>query len=125
MRLLRYTPATAAIALALIMQEALASGLVVLGSATGGTKEIIREGENGFLFEAGDAAGLAAHIEQLAADPDLCRRVGARGQETARRRFALGRMVDDLDAYLAGVASGASTSVPARASFRKVSTEAE
>jgi len=36
--------------LALIMQEALASGLALVGSATGGTKEVIRDGENGLLF---------------------------------------------------------------------------
>ena len=43
--------------LARIMQEGLASGMVVIGSENGGTAETISHGENGLLFQAGDAAG--------------------------------------------------------------------
>ena len=41
--------------LARIMQEGLASGMVVVGSANGGTAETISHGENGLLFAPGDA----------------------------------------------------------------------
>ena len=47
--------------LARIMQEGLAAGMVVIGAATGGTKEIIVHGENGLLFPAADAAACAGH----------------------------------------------------------------
>jgi glycogen(starch) synthase len=86
--------------LALIMQESLASGAVFVGSATGGTTEIINDGENGLLFPPGDAGRLAEHITRLAGDPSLCRRLAARGRETAQQSFALTRMVDDLETYL-------------------------
>lgn len=89
--------------LALIMQEGLASGLAVVGSATGGTTEIIRDGHNGLLFEPEDADLLAEHIRRLVLDPSLCRALAEQGQATARERFALRRMVDDIEAYLVSV----------------------
>lgn len=46
--------------------EAAAWGLGVLGSRIGGIPELVREGETGFLFEPGDAAGLAQAITGLA-----------------------------------------------------------
>jgi len=89
--------------LALIMQEGLASGLAFVGSATGGTKEIIRDGENGLLFGPEDVDLLAEHVRRLALDPSLCRTLAEQGQATARQKFSLGRMVDDIEAYLVGV----------------------
>jgi glycosyltransferase involved in cell wall biosynthesis len=94
--------------LALIMQEGLASGLAVIASATGGTKEVIVSGENGLLFEAGDADRLADHIEHLARTPAQCASLGARAQQTAREKFDLARMVDDIEAYLTAVSAAAS-----------------
>jgi glycogen(starch) synthase len=86
--------------LARIMQEGLASGMVVVGSATGGTKEIIVDGGNGLLFPAEDAPVLAAHIERLIADSSLRRRLAARGRRTAAEKFDIGRMIDEIEAYL-------------------------
>jgi glycosyltransferase involved in cell wall biosynthesis len=86
--------------LALIMQEGLASGLVVVGSATGGTREIIRDGENGLLFPAEDASRLAGHVARLARDASLWQALARRGQEEARCLFDLSRMVGDIEAYL-------------------------
>jgi len=93
--------------LALIMQEGLASGMVVVGSATGGTKEIIKDGQNGFLFAAQDSSGLAHKIEQLIADPSLIDRVAEKGQQTAFEKFDLTRMVDDLERLLLNVCKAA------------------
>jgi glycosyltransferase involved in cell wall biosynthesis len=86
--------------LARIMQEGLASGMVVVGSATGGTAEIIVDGDNGLLFRAEDAYGLAAHIERLTADPPLRRRLAKSGRRTAAEKFDMSRMVDEIEAYL-------------------------
>jgi len=89
--------------LALIMQEALASGLVLVGSATGGTTEIVVDGENGLLFPPGDAGRLAEHIERLVHDPGLRRRLAEQGQRKACQTFTLERMADDLSSYLGKV----------------------
>jgi glycosyltransferase involved in cell wall biosynthesis len=86
--------------LALIMQESLASGLVVIGSATGGTKEIIVDGENGLTFPAEDFLTLRDKIDLLLNDPLLGRKLAESGQRTAKEKFDLVRMVDDIEAYL-------------------------
>lgn len=89
--------------LARIMQEGLASGLVVVGAATGGTAEVICDGENGLLFPAADGMALADKLASLLADPAFVSRLSAAGQQTAQELFALPRMVDDIEAYLVGV----------------------
>lgn len=45
--------------------EAMAQGHLVLASDVGGHRELIRDGENGILFRAGDAASLAQAIVRL------------------------------------------------------------
>ncbi len=47
----------------LVIQEALAIGVPVIGSRVGGIPEKIREGENGFLFEPGNVQELVHHLE--------------------------------------------------------------
>lgn len=47
------------------MLEALSSGQIVIASRTGGMPEIIKDHENGFLFEPGDSTGLAHRIDEL------------------------------------------------------------
>ncbi len=45
--------------------EGMACGLLVLGSDVGGISEVIRDGQNGFLFHAGDPKGMVAKITQI------------------------------------------------------------
>lgn len=60
--------------------EAMAAGLVVVSSGTGGASEVIRDGRDGLVFRADDVAGLASRLLQLAAKPDLFRRLQQQGQ---------------------------------------------
>ncbi len=84
--------------------EAMAAGLVVVGTTTGGTGEILVEGETGLTFEAGRAEHLAAQIRRLVADPELRRRLAQTGRHIVRQHYTLGRMVDELEAELQAVA---------------------
>jgi hypothetical protein len=45
--------------------EAMAQGRMLVASDVGGHRELIRHGETGFLFRAGDAGCLAAAIDEL------------------------------------------------------------
>ena len=45
--------------------EAMAQGRVLVASDVGGHRELIRHGQTGWLFKAGDAAALAGSIEAL------------------------------------------------------------
>lgn len=86
--------------LARIMQEGLACGMVVVGSATGGTAETIVHGENGLLFQADDAAGLAEQMKLLLDDPSLRRQLAESGRKLAEERFDINKMVAELEIYL-------------------------
>ena len=52
-----------------VVLEAFMAGVPVIASDLGGLSEVVRDGENGLLFAAGDAAGLRAAIERVAGDP--------------------------------------------------------
>jgi glycosyltransferase involved in cell wall biosynthesis len=82
--------------LARMVQEAMACGLAVIGTNTGGTPEILTA-ESGLVFPPGDAAALAAHIRTLAADPARLARLSRAARQTVEARFSLARMVDELE----------------------------
>ncbi len=88
--------------LARMTQEAMVSGLVVVGTTTGGTKEILRHGETGFTFAPEDADGLAEQVTRLIVDPDLCRRLAQAGRQTVLENFTLDKMVEEIETYLVG-----------------------
>ena len=92
--------------LARVTQEAMASGLVVVGTTTGGTKEILRDGETGLTFAPEDADGLAKHVARLISDPDLCCRLAQAGRQTVLENFTLDKMVREIEDYLVDVSSG-------------------
>ena len=62
--------------------EAMAQGIPVVASEIGGLREIVVNGETGFLVPSKDSAQLAAHLKELVCNPDLRARMG----EAARRR---------------------------------------
>jgi glycosyltransferase involved in cell wall biosynthesis len=78
--------------------EAAAAGCAVVASAHGGLPEIIRDGETGRLVPPGDPAALAQTAAELLDDPAQRDRLGARAREEVRRRFAAGRLLDDIQA---------------------------
>lgn len=88
-----------------ISQEAMAAGLVLVATPTGGTKEILVDGENGLAFEPEDAQGLAMRLRRLAQDADLRRRLSRAGRQTVAERFTISRMIDELEDYLAEIAA--------------------
>jgi glycosyltransferase involved in cell wall biosynthesis len=89
-----------------ISQEAMAAGLVLVATPTGGTKEILVHGENGLAFQPEDAEGLALHLRRVAENMDLRHRLTRAGWRTVAERFTISRMVDQLETYLANVAAG-------------------
>jgi glycogen synthase len=78
----------------------MASGLVVVGTTTGGTGEILREGETGLTFAPEDADGLAEQITRLIRDPDLCYRLAQAGRQNVLENFTLDKMAKEIEAYL-------------------------
>lgn len=64
--------------------EALAAGLVVVTSGTGGAAEIIRDGVDGLRFPAPDSAALAQRLALLAGNPSLFQELQRNGRRRAR-----------------------------------------
>lgn len=85
--------------------EAMAAGLCVIGTTTGGTGELLVENETGLTFRTGDAADLARQIARLADDPELRERLAAAGREIVLHEFSIDRTVDQLENLLASVAA--------------------
>lgn len=65
--------------------EAMAAGLPVVGTAVGGTPEVVMDGETGLLVPARDPVALGQAIARLVLDRPLRARLGAKGLERARR----------------------------------------
>jgi glycosyltransferase involved in cell wall biosynthesis len=77
--------------------EALAAGRPVVATRVGGVPDVVRDGEDGFLVDAGATDDLAERLSRLAADPDLRERLGAAGRARVVPRYAVDRLVDDVD----------------------------
>jgi glycosyltransferase involved in cell wall biosynthesis len=86
--------------LARITQEAMAAGLVVVGTTTGGTREILREGETGLTFAAEDADSLAIQLARLISNPEVGCRLSQAGRQTVLENFTLDRMAQQIEDYL-------------------------
>ncbi len=68
----------------LVTMEAMASGLPIIAANAVALPELVNPGENGWLFEPGNADELAAYLVQVLSDKALARRMG----EASRRLVA-------------------------------------
>src|SRR5207245_3898009 len=72
--------------------EALAAGRPVVATRVGGVPDVVRDGEDGFLVEAGATDELADRLARLARDPALRERMGKQGRERVLPRYAVERL---------------------------------
>jgi glycosyltransferase involved in cell wall biosynthesis len=77
--------------------EALAAGRPVVATRVGGVPDVVRDGIDGFLVDAGDVDALASRLAELAADPARRAEMGEAGRSRVLGRYAVDRLVDDVD----------------------------
>ena len=74
--------------------QAMAAGLPVVVTRSGGPEEIVQDGVSGRLVDCGNARDIADAIVELFRDPTLARRFAAAGAITVRERFTRRAMID-------------------------------
>lgn len=74
--------------------EAMVAGVPVITTAVGGNKEIIDQGENGFMVRYNDEFNLIEAIRSLWQSPELQKEFIAKGKEAARK-FNADRMLNE------------------------------
>jgi glycosyltransferase involved in cell wall biosynthesis len=81
--------------LPLVAIEAMASARPVVATDIDGMREVVVDGQSGFLVGAGDAGALARAIERMVRFPVLARQLGVNGRQRAERHFDLRFQVEE------------------------------
>jgi glycosyltransferase involved in cell wall biosynthesis len=84
--------------------EAMAMGLPVVVSGTGGIPEIVKPGRTGYLVRPDDGNDLGKALEALLADPMRCTAMGLEARAHVEDRFDARKIADGLMALLATIA---------------------
>jgi glycosyltransferase involved in cell wall biosynthesis len=80
----------------LVAVEAMSLGVPVVASSIGGPGELVRDGHEGALFDAGDAGALARVLVDIAARPGHWRDLGHASQVAYKSRFDPDANLDQL-----------------------------
>jgi glycosyltransferase involved in cell wall biosynthesis len=71
----------------IVFLEAMAAGLPVIAGNTGGSPELVVEGETGFLSGQNDLDLIAGHLSDLLQSPERCFELGMAGRKRAESQF--------------------------------------
>lgn len=88
------------------LMEAQLCGLPAVTTDAGGAREVVVDGETGFVVPVGDEAAFAAALKRLLEDPELRRRMGEAGRRRMLEVFPVERMVREMDEVFAELGVG-------------------
>jgi glycosyltransferase involved in cell wall biosynthesis len=91
-----------------VVLEACAANVPVVGSAVGGTPEVIDDGMNGFLVPAGDADALGKRLLEVVVSEERRRDMGLAGRQKVVDQFAFTNQADRYCELFDELCSGAS-----------------
>ncbi len=83
--------------LARVLPQALLAGKPVVSFDVDGAREVVVEGETGYLVAPKSVEGLAEVMAKVLERPEEAERMAARGRELCKERFDWRRMVESLD----------------------------
>ena len=81
----------------MVLVEAMAFGLPVVATRSGGIPDIVRDGENGVLVPERDVGALTRGILRLLDDRELAARLAEAARDDVRHRFAPARIASGFD----------------------------
>ncbi len=76
------------------LMEAMAYGLPVVATDIAGNRDLVVDGETGFLVPVGDRAAIARQTQLLLEDTPLARNMGEAGSQRMREEFTVQQMID-------------------------------
>ncbi len=85
----------------MIILEAFAAGIPVVGSDFGGIRELVEHGVDGLLVPPEQPDALADALRELLADPDRAFRMGQAGRAKVRDHFSVERHLRELEGLYA------------------------
>lgn len=88
-----------------VLMEAMAAGKPVVATDIRGNRDLVSDGENGFLVPVGDADRTAEAILKLAADQELAAIMGKVGQEMIRP-YAIEQVLAEMEQVYARASEG-------------------
>ena len=86
--------------LGIVYLEASATGLPVVAGDSGGAPDAVLDGETGWVVPGGDAEETAGRLVTLLEDPELRRRMGARGRAWVEERWRWDLLAERLEELL-------------------------
>ena len=86
--------------LARAMQEGMAMGLLVIGTITGGSGELLMHERTGLVFEAGNPESLAEQFRRALNEPELVEQMAQAGQQEVMERFTIQRTIEQVESFL-------------------------
>ena len=87
-------------AFALTLLEAMSVGVPVVSTLCGGSAEVVRDGENGLAFRAGDSDDLAQKLAWVLNHPEEAAAMGRRASAEVAEKYSLDGQVRAVEAYL-------------------------
>jgi|WetSurMetagenome_2_1015567.scaffolds.fasta_scaffold00427_14 glycosyltransferase involved in cell wall biosynthesis len=81
----------------LTVVEAMSCGRPVIGAPSGGTPEILVDGESGFIVPKRDSAQLADRIIRILKDPQMEGSMGKKARQRVLAEFTWGKVVDRIE----------------------------
>jgi glycosyltransferase involved in cell wall biosynthesis len=83
--------------------EAMSQGCPLVATNAGGLAEIVRDGQTGLSFRAGDSASLVAQIVRLLDAPEFAARLGEAARADVRRRYDPASIAREMLEFYASV----------------------
>ncbi len=78
-----------------VLQEAAACAKPIVTTDAPGCRDVVQDGDNGFLVPVKNSTILASRLITLIQDPELRAKMGKRGRERAQSEFSVNKIIDE------------------------------